>query len=357
MRPDTWAETHADRQRLPGGNGWAAVVIRHQSTHTTSRMQLLFIDPEATTRVCGDCGDRRWETAGRCECDSLTTCEPEWQWEQLLSILATLEWMLCNPPQPAEYTREAIGIRPFHQQVSLARREEEEDRLEQPRAMCTVHRRRQAQGSVLSHFPLPMNERAWTAQEEPQRARIDKPLWTQPTPSGMITVDLSEDTRRDLQFDDPVWERAGKVHMGDLGTDDGEDSSDSDNDQPWGQDQKQRRLTIKARKFHWIMEGWTGDKQALPAAVSKASRELRTDKEPMHTLGWDFLLALKEETGSEVITGMSALTVQPMFRFTHQQWPMTERTAWPLRGERALMLWPTLTAEERADVVTTPTGE
>eukprot|EP00961_Rhodomonas_salina_P049068 658660-Rhodomonas_salina.1 len=72
------------------------------------------------------------------------------------------------------------------------------------------------------------------------------------------------------------------------------------------------------------MDGWTGDKQALPAAVSKAGRELRSDKEPMHALGWDFLLAnqctrwagtsfWKKETGVEVIAGMSALTVPPMF--------------------------------------------
>eukprot|EP00961_Rhodomonas_salina_P136508 1836543-Rhodomonas_salina.1 len=69
----------------------------------------------------------------------------------------------------------------------------------------------------------------------------------------------------------------------------------------------------------------------------------------MHALGWDFLLALKNETGAEVIAGMSALTVPPRFRFTHPKWPMTERTAWPSRGERALMLWPTLTAEERTE--------
>eukprot|EP00961_Rhodomonas_salina_P275067 3716083-Rhodomonas_salina.1 len=71
------------------------------------------------------------------------------------------------------------------------------------RKMRKVHSARRAEGSVLSHFALPTERREWSPPLVPPAARIDKPLWAPPAPSGMVTVDLSEDTRKILEFDDP----------------------------------------------------------------------------------------------------------------------------------------------------------
>eukprot|EP00961_Rhodomonas_salina_P286280 3868289-Rhodomonas_salina.1 len=56
----------------------------------------------------------------------------------------------------------------------------------------------------------------------------------------------------------------------------------------------------------------------------------------MHNLGWEFLLALLEMEGIQVIAGMSALTIPLMFDFTHQQWPMIGCSPWQPVGRKVL---------------------
>eukprot|EP00961_Rhodomonas_salina_P132767 1787412-Rhodomonas_salina.4 len=174
--------------------------------------------------------------------------------------------MLENPPGPAEYSRAAIGTRSYHTEVSLAPiAEEEGDTNSQipERKMHKVHSARRAEGTVLSHFALPVARREWRPQLVPPAARIDKPLWSPPAPLGMVTVDLSEDSKRILPFDDPVWERAGKACV-EAVTMPGDNSSDSENDDGGGRDRAPKKLTIEVRKFHWIQQGWTGDRQEMP---------------------------------------------------------------------------------------------
>eukprot|EP00961_Rhodomonas_salina_P204502 2759419-Rhodomonas_salina.1 len=85
VRQEAWAATDPDRELPQGGNGWAAVVTNHQSTHLTSRMKLYYIDQQATLQSCNECGDIRWESDGRCGCEAPATCQPEWGWEQVAS--------------------------------------------------------------------------------------------------------------------------------------------------------------------------------------------------------------------------------------------------------------------------------
>lgn len=79
---------------------------------------------------------------------------------------------------------------------------------------------------------------------------------------------------------------------------------------------------MEARKFHWLMEGWRGSRDALPEQVGREVRELRGNTETMHCLGWNFLLSLREHLGMSVIGGMSALSIPLMFKFTHPRWDM-----------------------------------
>eukprot|EP00961_Rhodomonas_salina_P079056 1063005-Rhodomonas_salina.1 len=88
--------------------------------------------------------------------------------------------------------------------------------------------------------------------------------------------------------------------------------------------------------------------------VSKEKRVLRDTKEPKCNLGWQFLLALQEMEGIELIASMSALTIPLMFDFMHQQWPMIGCSPWPPVGRKALVMWPTLTQTERGEVEATP---
>eukprot|EP00961_Rhodomonas_salina_P102617 1380175-Rhodomonas_salina.1 len=120
--------------------------------------------------------------------------------------------MQHNPQAEAMYSRAAIGTRSFHRDVSLAQAGEDRDvpRAEGTMVMRKVHNRRRTEGTVLSHFTVPTADRVWEMPTEPPRARIDRPLWQPPEPSGIVTVDFTEDDRRILPFDDPVWERAGK---------------------------------------------------------------------------------------------------------------------------------------------------
>eukprot|EP00961_Rhodomonas_salina_P127315 1716359-Rhodomonas_salina.1 len=78
----------------------------------------------------------------------------------------------------------------------------------------------------------------------------------------MVTVDLSEDTKKILEFNDPVWERAGKVCV-EAVTMPGYDSLDSGNEDGGRRDRAPKKLTIEARKFHWIRQGWTVDRQEM----------------------------------------------------------------------------------------------
>eukprot|EP00961_Rhodomonas_salina_P071358 958421-Rhodomonas_salina.1 len=72
------------------------------------------------------------------------------------------------------------------------------------------------------------------------------------------------------------------------------------------------------------MEGWQGDRDTLPEQVGKEVWKLRGTKDTMHCFGWNFLLSLREHLGMNIVGGMSALSIQPMFRFTHQRWDMEE---------------------------------
>eukprot|EP00961_Rhodomonas_salina_P052935 709728-Rhodomonas_salina.3 len=102
--PEAWAATDPDRERQPGGNGWAAVVTNHQSTHSTLRMKLYYIDQQVTLHSCNKCGDIRWESDGRCSCEAPATCELECGREQVASVRQILQWMLDNQQEPAEYS-------------------------------------------------------------------------------------------------------------------------------------------------------------------------------------------------------------------------------------------------------------
>eukprot|EP00961_Rhodomonas_salina_P141876 1910048-Rhodomonas_salina.1 len=148
--------------------------------------------------------------------------------QQVASVRQILQWMLDNPPGPAEYSRTAISTRSYHAEVSLAPIAEEGDdtnsQIPEMR-MCKVHSARRAEGTILSHFALPTARREWSPQLVPPAARMDRQLWSQPAPAGMVTVDPSEDVKRILPFDDPVWERAGKVCV-EAVTMPGNDSSD-----------------------------------------------------------------------------------------------------------------------------------
>eukprot|EP00961_Rhodomonas_salina_P173677 2342123-Rhodomonas_salina.1 len=173
-------------------------------------MLLHFIDPQAVIRACNECDDRRWESKGECKCGTTATFEPESQWEQVESVREMLQWMQTNQPKPESYSREAICTRPYHTAVSLLTEREVPDEEEATHRTTKVHVRRKAEGRVLSHFTVQVETRVWRRPITAPRARIDHPLWTLPTLSGLVTVDLSEGDKLVLDFADPVWERAGR---------------------------------------------------------------------------------------------------------------------------------------------------
>eukprot|EP00961_Rhodomonas_salina_P023647 317629-Rhodomonas_salina.1 len=107
-----------------------------------------------------------------------------------------LQWMQTNQPKPASYSREAIGTRTYHTAVSLRTVREVPDEGEATHRTTKVHVRRETEGSVLSHFTVQVETRVWRRPITVPRARIDYPLWTLPTPSGLVTVDLSEGDKR-----------------------------------------------------------------------------------------------------------------------------------------------------------------
>eukprot|EP00961_Rhodomonas_salina_P278803 3766489-Rhodomonas_salina.1 len=51
---------------------------------------------------------------------------------------------------------------------------------------------------------------------------------------------------------------------------------------------------------------------------------VETTGDNRHCLGWNFLLSLREHLGMNIVGGMSALSIPPMFRFTHPRWDMEE---------------------------------
>eukprot|EP00961_Rhodomonas_salina_P117400 1580331-Rhodomonas_salina.1 len=85
------------------------------------------------------------------------------------------------------------------------------------------------------------------------------------------------------------------------------------------------------------MEGWLGDRDTLPEQVGKEVWKLLGTTDTMHCLGWNFLLSLCEHLGMNIVGGMSALSIPPMFLFTHLRWDMEECEAWPPLNTRTLM--------------------
>eukprot|EP00961_Rhodomonas_salina_P003275 45541-Rhodomonas_salina.1 len=171
--------------------------------------------------------------------------------------------MQTNQPKPVSYSQEAISTRLYHTAVSLHTVREAPDKEEATHRTTKVHVRRKAEGSVLPHFTVPVETKAWRRPITEPRARIDHPLWTQPTPSGLVTVDLSEGDKQVLDFADPVWERAGRVCINERITGSDSDATDSNEDGGGGgklYESKKKKVTVEARKFHWIMEGWKGKK-------------------------------------------------------------------------------------------------
>eukprot|EP00961_Rhodomonas_salina_P230854 3119517-Rhodomonas_salina.1 len=153
-------------------------------------------------------------------------------WVSLAQIRAILRWMRENKPREAWYPPQAIGLRPFHEHASVLEDCEGQGTSnssggERIRRKVHVSCRRT---SMLSFFPIEMEQKEWQHPASPPRAKVERPHWDPPEPSGLITFDFTEAERRELPFDENVWRCSGRVFIGDKTEE--TDSSDEEEEQP-----------------------------------------------------------------------------------------------------------------------------